>query len=134
MCFGGGGVNEAVIKQQQQQSATQQQAAQQAMAQFQQQQAQQSQAYQAQVAQQIAGITADTQRMQDEYESDLAAQEAAQAAADASAYITSTQEGEFTDDVLTTGETKTVDKSKSTLKIASGGVKSTAGAGLNIGV
>ena len=109
-------------------------AAQQAMASFQQQQAAQSKAYQDQIAQQIAGITADTQRMQDEYEADLAAQEAAQAAADASAYITSAQESEFTDDVMTTGETKTVDKSKSTLKIASGGVKSTAGAGLNIGV
>ena len=134
MCFGGNGVNEAIVKQQQEQSAAQQQASQQAMARFQSQQAAQAQAYQDQIAAQIAGITADTQRMQDEYEADLAAQEAAQAAADASAYITSTQEGEFTDDVMTTGETKTVDKSKSTLKIASGGVKSTAGAGLNIGV
>ena len=45
----------------------------------------QSQAYQDQIAQQIAGITADTERMQAEYEADLAAQEAAQAAADAKA-------------------------------------------------
>ena len=130
MCFGGGTSQPQV----QQQPGPDPFAAQQAMAQFQAQQAAQSKAYQDQIAQQIAGITADTQRMQDEYEADLAAQEAAQAAADASAYITSTQEGEFTDDVMTTGETKTVDKSKSTLKIASGGVKSTAGAGLNIGV
>ena len=130
MCFGGGTSQPQV----QQQPGPDPFAAQQAMAQFQKQQAAQSQAYQDQIAQQIAGITADTQRMQDEYEADLAAQEAAQAAADASAYITSTQEGEFTEDVMTTGETKTVDKAKSTLKIASGGVKSTAGAGLNIGV
>ena len=109
-------------------------AAQQAMAQFQAQQAAQSQAYQDQIAQQIAGITADTERMQAEYEADLAAQEASQAAADASAYVTSTQEGEFTDDVLTTGQSKESEKAKSTLKIASGGVKSSAGAGLNIGV
>ena len=130
MCFGGGTSQPKV----QQQPGPDPFAAQQAMASFQHQQAAQAQAYQDQIAQQIAGITADTQRMQDEYEADLAAQEAAQAAADASAYITSTQEGEFTEDVMTTGETKSVDKSKSTLKIASGGVKSTAGAGLNIGV
>lgn len=130
MCFGGGTSQPQV----QQQPGPDPFAAQQAMASFQQQQAAQAQAYQDQIAAQIAGITADTQRMQDEYEADLAAQEAAQAAADASAYVTSTQEGEFTDEVLTTGQSKESEKAKSTLKIASGGVKSSAGAGLNIGV
>ena len=104
------------------------------MQQFQQQQAAQAKAYQDQVNQQIAGINAETQRMQAQYESELAAQEAAKTAADANAYLTSSQEGEFTEDKLTTQKIKKDEKSESTLKIAQGGTKSKLGAGLNIGV
>ena len=72
--------------------------------------------------------------MQAQYESELAAQEAAKTAADANAYLTSSQEGEFTEDKLTTQKIKKDEKSESTLKIAQGGTKSKLGAGLNIGV
>ena len=136
MCFGGGGSRQPRVEYQEPDySFIEQNNA--AMQQFQQQQAQQAALYQQQIAQQIAGITAETQRMQAQYEQELAEDEATRAAAEAaqqSAYRTSNEKFEFTDGAQTSELVKPTEKSRSTLKIASGAVKAKAGTGLNIGI
>ena len=136
MCFGGGGSKKPKYEYQEPDySFIEQNNA--AMRQFQQQQAEQAALYQQQIAQQIAGITAETQRMQAQYEQELAEDEAARAAAEAanqSAYKTSNEKFEFTDGAQTSEPVKPTEKSRSTLKIASGAVKAKSGTGLNIGI
>lgn len=135
MCFGGGRQQPRYVDQPPDYSFIEQNNA--AMRQFQEQQAAQAAAYQQQISQQIAGITAETQRMQAQYEQELADDEAARAAAEAasqSAYKTSSEQLEFSDGAQTTEPVKPTEKSRSTLKIASGALKSKAGTGLNIGI
>lgn len=139
MCMGGGGRKDRgpdIIQQEPDLNFMAQNNA--AMEQFRQQQAEQARLYQQQISQQIAAITAETQRMQAQYEQQLAEDEAARAAAEAasqSAYKTSNEKFEFTDSAQTSEElVKPTEKSRSTLKIASGSVKTKAGTGLNIGV
>ena len=138
MCMGGGGRKDRgpdIIQQEPDLNFMAQNNA--AMEQFRQQQAEQARLYQQQISQQIAGITAETQRMQAQYEQELADDEAARAAAEAanqSAYKTSNEKFEFTDGAQTSEPVKPTEKSRSTLKIASGAVKAKAGSGLNIGI
>lgn len=129
MCFGGqqpsvdySKPDKALMAQQQQQ-----------MAAYAQQMQAQSDAYAANIADQIAQLTSETERMQSQFDQELAAQ---QAAADAAvgAYTTSSQEGELTANAQTTKVKKKQEDALSTLKISSGSLPATGGAGLNIGV
>ena len=130
MCFGGPPVAQPQIERQSTQPDNSA-----AMAQYAEQMAAQSQAMQSQIADQIASITAETNRMQQQYQVDQEKLAAEQAAMAANKYITEAEEGEFTANAQTTDPAKKKQEdSLSTLKITTGALPASSGAGLNIGV
>lgn len=155
MCFGGGGVSQPQIVYQgpSEQDIAANRAA---MAQYQTQMQEQQAAFASQLQQQIDAANSETQRLQQQYSADLSAAERAaagqvagakgKAAADIAsagaagasqqvgAYAVTATQSAPTEGAQTTAAVEKKEKPKSTLKISSAALPSTAGTGLNIGV